>query len=193
MSDRFCGEIYIGGKVPKSKIAGLINAINSQECSDSWGGSVVSLGDPEEDFDTAVENLEELTCGENNETYLSCSRGLIFLCDNEARNGLLDEISGYCNENNIGYHHFSAGYDEYNPEVQEFRPGWDEFDSYITDQDQNPLVNWRGVEQLLDALDSCDKKKTAVKILKIINMRQNLRSLLPKKVEPLEPFEIVEG
>ena len=193
MSDRYCAEISIGGKVPKSKIAGLISAINSQECRTGWGGSPVDLGDPEEELDYAIGKLKELIWDEDKHT--GDKKGLLWLCDPEARWGELDEIRGYCDENDIGYHHFSEGYGEYDPEVKEFRPGWDEFDSYITDQDGNPMNCGTQVSPLLDVLNHVDwtQKVNPILVKQIIKHSKALRSLLPKKTEPLEPFEIIEG
>jgi len=180
MSDRYCAEISIGGKVPKSKIAGLISAINSQGLSTEWGGSPVDLGDPEEDLDYAIGKLKELIWDEDKHT--GDKKGLLWLCDPEARWGELDEIRGYCDENDIGYHHFSEGYGEYDLQ-------------HIKQRTKLCTTIHRIAVLVRHIYIKLIPPRTKLLDLNHVDWTQKVNPILvkQKKTEPLEPFEIIEG
>ena len=183
MSEHFAGHISIGGKVPRSKIPGLIAAINRQQCCCDWGDATVELGDEIEPAITELlKNIE------------NTGQELLWLCDNDARYGELEIIENYCWENGIGFRRFSEGCGEYIPEIVEFRPGWDGTDVYNTNQNGIPMIPGDDVKFLLDALNESEKGLEADQNLaeQIVGLRENIQNLLPKKVDELEPFEIID-
>ena len=183
MAELFSGEIYIGGKIPRSKLPGLIQAINKQQCCWDWGDSTIELGDEIEPAITELLKRIEDTGQE-----------LLWLCDDDARYGELEIIENFCLKNDIGFRRFSEGCGDYSPEIAEFRPEWEGVDDYVTDSNGNPMIPGTDVKLLLDALDSAEEDflEDEQKKFQIVGLRENVQNLLPRKVDELEPFEIID-
>ena len=95
MNDYGDAETLIGGKVPRSKIPGLIEAINIESCPEN-------LGDPEEDLETATKNLLSLIRTEENTGCLDIV-GKIWLWVEDTYHGEMWTIQNHCEKNDIGY------------------------------------------------------------------------------------------
>jgi len=184
-AEYFDSEIEICGKVPKSKIKGLIQAINCQECSDEWDGAVVTLGDPEEEFAKAIEQLLSLKREDHH--------GTIWLCNNYARWGELAEIEEYCVENDIGFRRRSSSYGEYNPEIKEFRSGMESYEVYAIDADGYPVIDASVVIDYIKAIEAPgNNTPTEQQTKESLEAYETMKGALPLNVAPLEPFEIIE-
>jgi len=95
MSQYTYGEIMIGGKIPRSKIPGLIQAVNWENCCEG-----LDLGNPEEE--TSVVNLLKFVRNEETTGFLPLI-GKLFFWKEDAYFGSLDTIRWYCQQNGIAY------------------------------------------------------------------------------------------
>jgi len=185
MADHFSGEISIGGKVPLSKIPGLIEAINAQECSHGWGDKTIKMPYPKDHLMEATEKLLTLINDD----------GIIWVCDEQARNGELEEIEDYCEENNIGFTRISSGYCEYEPETKEFRPGMKSPIVILTNDDGNEMIPAGEVRELIEAVENLGGTAENIDredFMSLIEKNGIVKTFLPVLPPVLEPFEIVE-
>jgi hypothetical protein len=184
MSERISAEITIGGKLPAALVPGLIQAINSQECRDEWGGGIVNLPDPEEHLDEATSQLMAFRSKDRN--------GSLWFCDEEAANGEFDEIEGFCEEHDIDFRRESGRASEYPPEVKEFRSGMERSDVYSTDDEGNPLVHGGYVKSLVEKAEAflAAEGDSEESLADLRTATETVRHLLPVDVRDLEPFEI---
>ena len=184
MADRFPAEIYIGGKVPESKITNLILEINSQCVRSAYGNAIVEIADPEEDFQKAKSELLE---------YLLDERGFLFFCDDKARWGEFDDLERFCAMNEIDFTRSSSGYYEHSAEMAEYRKGMDDVCSCMATEQGNKLIQADVVQDLLDTTEVFEKNPGNAYHYqdKILEAREEVIKVMPVRVSPLEPFEIV--
>ena len=194
MSDRYPSEIEIGGKVPRSKMEGLIQAINCQECSGDWGDKYISLPNPEDEppevLAAAIQELLKFVTSENGK---GIAKNTLWFCDEEASWGELTEIEEYCVENDIGFRRRSSSYGEYSSEIKEFRQGMKVYDVYTTDNEGHPIINGTFVKALVEKAEALLKEgATQLTLTDLQKATETVRHLLPVEVAELEPFEIIE-
>ena len=194
MSDRYPSEIEIGGKVPRSKMEGLIQAINCQECSGDWGDKYISLPNPEDEppevLAAAIQELLKFVTSENGK---GIAKNTLWFCDEEASWGELTEIEEYCVENDIGFRRRSSSYGEYNPEIKEFRSGMESYEVYAIDADGYPVIDETYVKALVEMAEALlTEGATQQSLTELKKATETVRHLLPVEVPELEPFEIIE-
>ncbi|GMU20588.1 MAG: hypothetical protein AMXMBFR13_06850 [Phycisphaerae bacterium] len=163
MSDRMSAEIRIGGKVKRSHLPKLCEAIRAEGVSFDWGDAQVD--------DIAPENITQ---------YVS-EDGVLCFCDDQARYGEFEGLEAALVKLGIAFDRESEGKYEYDPEVRHYRPG--EIDEVrCTNHEGVPVIYPADVEKALKALK-------AGKIEKSIQM---LEKLCPQAPSPLLQFEIVD-
>lgn len=163
MSDRFAAEIRIGGKVKRTQLSNLCEAIRAEGLSCDWGGAQVD--------EIAPENVTEYVNDD----------GILCFCDDQARYGEFETLEATLAKLGIAFDRESEGKYEYDPEIRHFRPG--EMDEvHCTDHEGVPIIHPADVEKALKALK-------AGKIEKAI---QILEKVCPKEPSPLPRFEIVD-
>lgn len=136
MSDRFPGQITIGGQVSRSAIPGLIFALHQDGASHDYGESVISL------TCTPDELLEEYLEGET----------LCFRCD-QATNGEFQETEQFCLNHDISYDRWSDHYCEFDAENAYYRPGMDGPRMTLADSDGNEIVDGDTVRRAMAMID----------------------------------------
>lgn len=163
MSDRMAAEIRIGGKVKRSQLPKLCEAIRAEGVSFDWGDAQVD--------DIAPENITQYV----NED------GVLCFCDDQAKYGEFEALEAILVKLGIAFDRDSEGKYEYDPETRSFRPG--EMDEVrCTNHEGVPIIHPADVEKALKAL----------KAGKIEKATQLLEKLCPPKPSPLLPFEIVD-
>lgn len=195
MSEHYPAEICIGGNVARSKIAGLIAAINNQGCSSEWDGPVINLGNPEEDIGKCIEKIVQLRASISNGC-APANEGLLFLYDSEARWGEFQEIETYCEANGIAFNRYSDGYCEYDPEIKVFREGMEAPVAYNTDSNGQPQISADKIIPLLVIIEEMGQANTGEVwglYEQLAAAAEVIKGDMPRDVPPLESFEIVEG
>lgn len=180
MSDRFPGEIYIGGKIPESRIFGLIQAINQQQCSSDWGDRVIKIQVTEGDVESCKRELLRLVILKDDYLSQSQGEGWLHLCDDQARYGEFEEIENYCENHHISYSRISSCSFGYDAERKEYRPGMSEPQIITSNQNGDAVVPVTSIKMLLD-LDCIETIKAS--IMEIVRYED---------IPALEPVEIVE-
>jgi hypothetical protein len=143
MSDRFPGQITIGGPVKKEDLPKLLEKIIYEYgCNEDW-----EEGNP-------PENIKDLL----NES------GYICFGDHDARNGEFSELETFLKEKGIPFNRQSSGCYEYNPEIVYFRKEMKEPIIFITDTDGEELVPLSSVKTIKNFLVK-DKKDEAIELL----------------------------
>lgn len=184
MSERISAEITIGGTLSTVLLGGLVQAINSQECRDDWGGGIVSLADPEEHGGEAASQLLALRSSNHH--------GCLWFCDEEAVNGEFEELEGFCEENDISFCRKSGGSLDYSPEVKEFRSGMEGADVYNTDNEGNPSIKGGAVQSLVAKAEAFLNGESSPEqsLADLKAAAESVRILLPVDVADLNSFDI---
>jgi hypothetical protein len=178
MSDHMAAEIWIGGKIPASEVAGLCAAIGSEHVALDWGEGNFAP--------TSAQELLNAYDGEH-----------LHLCDDQAAWGEFEALETHLREHNVPFDRRSEGKYEYDPEQVTFRPNSGS-EVYTTTAAGNPTVAVASLQPVLEVLDSFHQWLQAGKISKagalrrVQRLQKLLRATLPQEATPLEPFEIVE-
>ena len=147
MSDRFLGQIWIGGELSRSKPLhddqddfltvrrGLIEALSQDGASHEYGDSVIEENCTEEDF---LEYLEE---------------GVLRFQNAEAVNGEFSETEAFCIEHDIPFDRNSDHYCEYDGETVYWRPGMGRPTVVYADSSGNERADGVIVRQAMEMLD----------------------------------------
>jgi len=156
MSDRFYAEINIGGKVSSELVEDLCSLITGYEC------------DPNFPAIAPKTKLDLLDLAEAND-------GIITIRDYEAVNGEFEDLENWCEENNVSYTRYSAGYSEYMPERKDFR-----------------APNFINIEITTDEGDTAIRLADVLKIIEEYpnDILQKIREKHPE-IPELEKFEVV--
>ena len=165
MSDRFPGQITIGGDIKRSLVDGLCKAICGEYGSLEWGDAPFEPKDEKE----LLEGLED---------------GYLTLKAEEARYGEFDELECFCNDNGIAYDRHSDGYCEYDPENVYFRAGMKSPESVMTDHQGNARVDGGELKRVIQCFET--QKWTHEEMV------DKLKILLPKEEGTLPKLRIVD-
>lgn len=103
MSERMSANIIIGGKVPRSRVPDLLQAICNAGVSLEWGGAVFKPATTEE----LLANLDS---------------GRLWLCDEESH-GEFEELEATCRSLGLSYTRYAEGGVETDAELVDWRPG----------------------------------------------------------------------
>ena len=194
MSDRFSGEIWIGGQVSRPKtgyccerdapsvLNGLIGEIDAAGVSHAWGDAFVSVS----------------CCGPLSETELLqyLDDGLLYFCNDQAVNGEFQELEGFCRENGIPFRRVSNHYCEYDAEEVIFVPGHDEI-TRIVGAGCKPLVDGDKVREVIKTLtESMNRRRVATSGSRpdgwlATHVLEPLKRLCPD-IPTIPKFEIVD-
>jgi hypothetical protein len=177
MSDRFPGEIMIGGKLPAKLLEAFLGVVSSS------GAKVGGYeGAP---FDaTSADGLLEV---------LDENRHL-FLVDDEARYGQFEKLEAFCVQHGIPFDRHSSARYEFDAEKVMFRPGMKRPLEVPSNDDGDVLLNVETIRPVAkEVARLATAKMTADRLLAAVaKVSKRLNSLLPPDIKPLPPLEIVE-
>jgi hypothetical protein len=178
MADRMSAEISIGGKLRRS----LLEEFPISDLYLDWDHN----------------RLQSAT-----EADILASRdedGLLHFADDEAAYGEFQELEGWLRENKIPFRRHSEGKYEYSPELVEFRPDLkgerNRNVCTLATQTGNPVIEVACVEKITNRMAklAADRKQSPTQRLQAWEkLFRKLTLVLPPKLPPLPPFEIVDG
>jgi|MudIll2142460700_1097286.scaffolds.fasta_scaffold67830_4 hypothetical protein len=174
MSDRFAAQITIGGDVPRSLVEGLCNEISASGGSRDWG---------------------ETSCEPSSAEELLASRGedgTITLYDSEARYGEFPELESFLTAHGIPFDRTSEAKWEYDGEIVKFRPGHELYHLLAT-QDGETSITSEEIEEIAKRLDDVEGLSKRALLDLVVQVRDDLRSVMAMDVPPVPPLVIVEG
>ena len=179
MSETIAAEIRVGGKVAASLVPQLCQRIAQEVVALDWGEGRFSPM-TREDLLEAREDRD----------------GVLLLClyDDQARWGEFAELETFLREHGLAFERLSDAKYEYSAQVASFRPktGLVEL---TTDPQHRPIVLAEELEPLGMSLSRVIRQIEQGDVQKALRAAKRgerlLKRLLPLKVPPLEPFEIV--
>ena len=178
MADRIAAEIWIGGKLPRR----LLEEFPVSDLCLDW------------DYNRLKSTLEEDILAARDET------GLLHFADGEAAWGEFEELEGWLRKHNLPFSRHSEGKYEYSPEIVEFRPdlkGKRNRDvSSLTTPEGHPVVLAAEIEKVANRMAklAAHRKRSAMQRLQAWEkLLAKLVRILPPKLPPLPPFQIVDG
>ncbi len=178
MADRIAAEIWIGGKLPRS----LLEEFPISDLRLDW------------DHNRLRSTTEADILAARDED------GLLHFADDEAAWGEFEELEGWLRENKTPFRRRSEGKYEFSPELVEFRPdlkGKRNRNVYaITSPEGAPMVFVSDVEVIttrMAKLAANRKRSTTQRLQSWEKLLQKLILVLPPKLPPLPPFQIVDG
>ena len=177
MSDRFPGEIVIGGKVPSALLEEFLGEVASS------GASVGDYGDAPFDGRTA----EELRGALDEDGHLR-------LADPEACYGQFDDLEAFCVRHGIPFDRHSDARYEFDAVNVTFRPGMERPVEVASNNAGDSLADadaMRPVVRELARLATAGLTKNEL-LAAVAKASRDLEAVLPPDVEPLPPLEIVE-
>jgi hypothetical protein len=177
MANRFAGQIWIGGKVPRKHIAGLVEALWQDDGSHQFDDRPIQQDCTE--MDDLARYLDD--------------ESLLDLRCSQAHNGEFEATEHFCRKNGIPYNRWSAHCDEYDAENVQWRPGMKEpFTSYA-DSHNDEIVNGETVRLALYQLKQISSMTmTNFKMEEVVTeARKLLEAACPTEPVKLEPFEII--
>ena len=178
MADRMAAEIWIGGTLPRS----LLDEFPISDLRLDWGNTPLA----------STAEADILTARDDD--------GLLYFVDNEASWGEFGELEGWLREYKLPFRRRSEGKYEYSACEIEFRPdlrGKRNRDVYtITSPEGAPTVRVSEVEAITTRMAKLvgDRKRSATQRLQAWErLLTKLTLVLPPKLPPLPPFEIIDG
>jgi hypothetical protein len=178
MADRMSAEIWIGGKFPRSLLEEF----------------------PVSDLNVDWDNTRLTSSAETGILAARDEAGLLHFANVEAAWGEFEDLEKWLREHDIPFRRRSEGKYEYAPELVEFRPdlkGKRNRDVYaITSPEGAPMVFVSEVEEVTTRMAKLarDRKRSATQRLQAWEkLFHKLTLVLPTKLPPLPPFEIVDG
>ena len=189
MSDRFPGQIWIGGQLSRiarlypdapdddtTILQGLIDALHLDGASHEYGDRAIDA-DFTGDFGLAG--------------YLN-DGGLLHLKQDQAVNGEFPETEQFCIEHGIAFDRNSDHYCEYNGENVHWRPGMNSVIVTYADSSGKEIVGGDTVRQAMKELtDSIAPGSTEAHIDHIAVALRLLNDVCPELPPELEKFKIV--
>lgn len=184
MPDNFCAEIRIGGKVPRSLVAGLVEALHHDEASHEYGDDVIPK-------DCTTPTLY---------SYLLTSvldKTFLRFRNDRAENGEFEQTEEFCVKHDICFDRWSDHYCEYDAENVYFRSGMHAPLVTYADSDAKEIVCGATVREAIEKLDSF-KENVGLPTLSTDhweNLDEGLRLLhdaCPPLPDALAPFDIDE-
>jgi hypothetical protein len=177
MADRMAAEIWIGGKLPRS----LLEEVPISDLRLDW------------DHNRLQSSTEADILAARDED------NLLHFADDEAAWGEFQELEGWLRENKIPFRRHSEGKYEHTPELVEFRPdlkGKRNRNIYtVTSPEGAPMVFASEVEAITTRMEKLvgDRRQSAAQLLRSWEkLLRKLTLVLPPKLPPLPPFEIVD-
>ena len=179
MSETIAAEIRVGGKVALSLVPDLCQRIAQEGVALDWGEGQFSP--------TTKEDL--LEAREDRD-------GAILLClyDDQARFGEFAELETFLREQSVSFDRLSEAKYEYAAQIVSFRPDTGLVE-LPTDPQHRPIVLAEDLEPLGMSLSRLIRQIEQADVPKALRAAKradrSLKRLLPPKLPPLEPFEIV--
>jgi hypothetical protein len=176
MSDRFPGEIRIGGNVPADLLEEFLGEIEASGAKvGGYDGSAFTGG-------TAEELCRALD-----------GNGHLFLVDDEARYGTFEELEDFLCEHGIPYDRHSDARFEWDAENVKFRPGMDRPLETPSNGNGDELLRADGIRPIVKELARlATAGLTKDELLAAVRKAsRKLKRLLPPEVEPLPPLQVV--
>lgn len=173
MADRYCGSILVGGPLKRADMDDFLSAVCGDGASHDWG-------EPPIDINNEKALLEYVQNPTHDKT-----KGMFYACDDQARNGMFEEIEGVCRELGLSYDRYSDAYAEWSGEANIYRPvsgdGPDPVLEFLCSQEGNLLVEYDTVRLAIKALEENESNKAKT-------MLQAIAPAYP----PIPKFEIVD-
>ena len=178
MADRMAAEIWIGGKLPRSLL-------------ENFPISDLRL---DRDHNRLRSSTEADILAARDED------GLLYFADDEAAWGEFEELEGWLREHNLPFQRHAEGKYEHPAETIEFRPdlrGKRNRNVYVTTSPEGaPMVFASDIEAIttrMAKLAADRKRSTTQRLQSWAKLLRKLTLILPPKLPPLPPFEIVDG
>ena len=147
MSDRFNGQIWIGGEISRTKchqddpetpiLCKLMSEINASGGSHEWGDAQADIAD-----EAGIAQ------------YIHDDLGVINLKHDQARNGEFEELEDFCRENDIPYCRVSDSYCEYQAEEVWWLPGMATFEQRYLDADEKHIITAESLQPIKALLEA---------------------------------------
>ena len=173
MSDRFPGEITVGGTVPKELCEEFCRELNLA------GGEVVGFGRPaRKQF---FRNWRDVTDNLGDD-------GLLRLSNDEAAYGMFEELEKFLVRYGIAFDRRSDAKYGYDAEDVSFRPGMKKPVVCLADQGGNPMVplsDLKPIAKRLDRLATESPRTVSGFATAVRNLAKRLRKTLPPEIPPL--------
>ena len=180
MADHIAAEIHIGGKIPRSIVQGMCEAIHQSGAALQWSGPPCRIDTP--DALLAARSLD------------ADGSSVLKLRDDEARWGEFDPLEPFLREHGIAYRRWTDAQCECDAEVEAFHPQCGQV-SWLTNHAGKPILLASQLitteTKLAELLDRVERG-AAVVARDLAAVLETLRAELPPAVPPLEPLEIVE-
>lgn len=173
MSERFAGDITIGGAVPRSLVPEFCRVIADSGAGPDYEGGC----EP-----STEEELLQLV-GED---------GTLVLHDCQARYGEFPELEGFLVSHGIPFDRSSEAKYEYDGEIVKFRPGHGTYHMSAT-QEGEATISASEIEGIVKRLDEIEGMRKDQLLAVAESVRDDLRSLMAMDVPPVPRFETVEG
>jgi len=179
MSERMSAEIWIGGKVPSSRVPKLCAAISAEGVSLDWDDAQFSPASARDLQDALKANAQGVA--------------LLWLCDHASRWGEFSDLEMFLQKHNIPYTRRSDGNEAYDPETIEFRPG-SRATAYPANLSGEPVVKVSELlpvrESLAAALELARDKPGQADWSLVEAAYRTMCEQLSCPLPPLEPFSI---
>ena len=169
MCKRRKSEIWIGSAVRRGKAPELIQIINNAGLQRDWDSPMCEV----------ESEAELLECRDEN--------GRLRLCSEEELYGVYAKLEAFLVAEKIGFDRRHAPCDEYNGELVQYRPGFEEVVVSDADAGGEPFVLVSDLKEVRGMLERC---RTADDIRQVIERVNALCSA--EDIAPLEPFRVTE-
>jgi len=180
MSDRFAGEIEIGGKVPKDLAQDLVDAVAEEGAAEGndWGGKEFSPQSPGELMGVVAASGFE---------------GILRLVNDQASFGAFTYLEAFCVKHGIAFNRKSEARYEYDAELVQFRSGMKEPMSFNCANFDDVLVPAAVVMQVVRKLEAAlvASQSSSAYSHAVLGAVQQLREQCGVGIPALEPLEFV--
>ncbi len=167
MADYVPAWIEIGGQIARELVPELIDCIQSEGVSDSFGGGAIEA--------RSADDLLALARDKEGHP------GTLKLYDEQVHNGEFDYLECFLEEHAVPFNRHSDGVAEFCPEVVRFRPGWPAPTTTIVDNLGREVVAVGYVNEALEMLRAG----------KVDDAIEHLAALVGEGIPVLMPLEIV--
>ena len=169
MSERFPTEIAIGGAVGRERVPELIGAINTAELQHEWGSPIREIRSEAELLEYRDEN------------------GLLWFCNAEQNWGSFEDLEAFLVEEEIAYDRRHEPLYEYNGELVQYRPGFEQLVVTQANAGGNTVFEVSAVKEIRDMLERCQTIDDIPKVIERVNALCS-----SENVPPLEPFRVTD-
>jgi hypothetical protein len=178
MSDNFCGQIWIGGKISSAVAEALIAEINRSEAPLEWGDAAVKL--------SSIAELHQCIEADSAES----GHPVLRFRDAQAHNGVFEGLEMFCRDNGLTYVRDSEAHCEYPGEEVWWEPGMDGPDYRYVDPGTAPVITTESIWPVKELLEAALNNSSSWK--KQVQSALNKLNELDKSPPSLPKFEVTE-